>query len=97
MAKVSNLKIQLQAGSDNTYFASWEFATNKAVSTSVKVGSWVTIKSGAKYYNGVSIPSWVFNETWYVTEVVRDRAVLGKSKSGTQNTGSYRDDMRYRS
>lgn len=88
MAKVSNLKIKLQTGSDNTYFATWTFATNKAVSTSVKVGSWVTIKSGATYYNGVSIPSWVFNETWYVTQINGDRAVLGKSKSGTYDIQS---------
>lgn len=88
MAKVSNIQIKLQTGSDNTYFATWSFGTNKAVSTSVKVGSWVTIKSGATYYNGVSIPSWVFKETWYVTQVSGDRAVLGKSKSGTYDIQS---------
>lgn len=88
--KVSNLKIQLQNDADNTYFATWDFkSTNKgSTSTSIKTGSLVKIKSGAKYYNGVSIPSWVMSDSWYITQISGDRAVLGKNKSGSSNINS---------
>lgn len=87
MAKVTNLSIKLQTGSNGTYFASWDFneTTKSTTSSSVKVGSLVTIKSGATYYNGVSIPSWVMNDKWYIMEVNGDRAVLGKNASGTHD------------
>lgn len=89
MPSVTNLKIAAQTGASNTYYATWDFKetiTKKVENTSnngIAVGDWVTIKSGATYYNGVSIPSWVFNETWKVVQVGRgDRAVLGKNKTG---------------
>lgn len=88
MASVGNLAIKLQTGTDNTYFASWTFETTTGstnVSSSIKVGDLVTIKSGATYYNGVSIPAWVMAEKWYVTQVKGDRAVLGKNATGTYN------------
>lgn len=91
MAKVSYLEINFQTGSDNTFYASWEFdetfrsttsSTTKTTSD-VAVGKWVTIKSGATYYNGVAIPSYVMNDTWQVIELIGDRAVINKNKSGT--------------
>ena len=89
MAKVKNLKIELQIGSENTYFATWDFdETTKSTTTTtstIKVGDWVTIKAGARYYNGVGIPDFVMNDTWYVTQINGKRAVLGKNKSGTHN------------
>lgn len=96
MAKVSKLKIAQQSGTDNTYFASWEFTESKTTSSStsssgsgsVKVGSLVSIKSGATYYNGVSIPSWVMQRKWYIVQVKGDRAVLGKDESGSYNIQS---------
>lgn len=91
MAKVSNLAIKLQTGTDSTYYASWDFTettTTTSTSSSIKVGSLVSIKSGATYYNGVSIPSWVINQKWYVSELRGDRAVLGKNQSGTNNISS---------
>jgi hypothetical protein len=88
MAKVKNLKIQLQSGTDNTYFASWEFTTTSSSSNGVKVGDLVSISSGATYYNGVSIPAWVKSDKWYVTHVSGDRAVLGKNQSGSHNIQS---------
>lgn len=93
MAKVSNLKIQLQSGSGNTHFASWEFNENTKTTTTttgaIKAGSLVTIKSSAKtWYNGVSIPSWVKSDKWYVVQVKGSRAVLGKNQSGTHNIQS---------
>lgn len=94
MAKVTKLAIALQSGTDNTYYASWEFgettksSTATTSSTAVKKGSLVTIKSGATYYNGVSIPSWVMSDRWYVTQITGDRAVLGKNASGSSNIQS---------
>ena len=89
MAKVKNIKIELQTGTDSTYFATWEFdettKSNTTTSSTVKVGDWVTIKPGARYYNGVGIPDFVMNDTWYVTQINGKRAVLGKNKSGTHN------------
>lgn len=96
MPKISNLKLSVQQNSE-TYYATWSF--NDVIYTSgsgssssnngIAAGDWVTITSGATYYNGVSIPSWVLNETWYVVQVTQgDRAVLGKSKSGSYDIQS---------
>ena len=48
----------------------------------VKAGDAVKIQSGAKYYNGKSIPSWIIATTWIVKEVSGDRAVIDKSQDG---------------
>lgn len=86
MPKVSNLKLELQKGTTNTLVATWEFAystSSGSSTTSVpKVGDVVTIKSGAKYYNGVSIPSWVMAKQWIVSQINGDRAVINKSTDG---------------
>lgn len=86
--KVTDLKIGVQTGSDNTYYASWKFGEtvkNTTTTTSVKVGSLVSIASGATYYNGVAIPDWVKSQKWYISQLSGDRAVLGKNESGTNN------------
>lgn len=83
--KVSNLKVALQNDTDSTLFASWEFKTGTSTSTSTskaKVGDKVRIKSGAKWYNGSSIPSWVMSKEWIVYEVSGNRAVINKSSDG---------------
>lgn len=91
MPQVKNLKINLQSGSDNTYYASWEFdetvrkTTKTSTSSGVAVGKWVKIKSGATYYNGVSIPAYVMNDTWKVVELIGQRAVINQNKSGTHH------------
>lgn len=88
MARVSNLKVQLQAGTTNTVFASWEFGDPEASSGgsggggSVSVGSWVRVKSGATWYNGAAIPSFIYNYRWKVIEINGDRAVINDSDSG---------------
>lgn len=89
MAKVSNLKVQLQAGTSNTVFASWDFADPEASSGgsgggggSVSAGSWVRVKSGSTWYNGAAIPSFVYNYRWKVIEINGDRAVINDSDSG---------------
>lgn len=89
MAKVKNLVIRPQIGSDSSVYATWAFDGKTTVNTPaassgvVRVGDWVRIKSGATYYNGVSIPSWVMNDTWKVIEVIGDRAVINENKSGS--------------
>ncbi len=94
MPKVKNLKIALQSGSDNTYYATWEFdeaatqvttGVSSSSSSGFKKGDLVSIESGATYYNGVAIPSWVIGMKWYLTSVSGDRAVLGKNEAGTKN------------
>lgn len=92
MPSVSNLKLALQTGTDSTYYATWDFKetiTKKTTTTSsngIASGDWVTIISGATYYNGVAIPSWVMSDTWKVIQVTNgDRAVLGANKSGKNN------------
>lgn len=89
MASVSNLRINFQTGSNNTYYAAWDFNEPQASSSgSIKKGSLVTIKSGATWYNGVAISSWVFGQKWIVTQVSGDRTVLGKNLSGSHNINS---------
>lgn len=88
MVTVTNLTISRQTGS-NTHYASWSFSGGTEVtSSSVKAGSLVSIKSGATYYNGVAIPSWVMAKQWYVSQVKGDRAVLGKDTTGKYNIQS---------
>lgn len=89
MARVSNLKVQLQAGTTNTVFASWEFGDPEASSSgsgggggSVSVGSWVKVKSGSVWYNGAAIPSFVYNYRWKVIDLRGNRAVINDSDSG---------------
>lgn len=52
------------------------------VTSNIKKGDVVKIKSGAKYYNGKDVPTWVRNKTWIVKECVGDRAVIDKSADG---------------
>lgn len=56
--------------------------------TTVKVGDLVSIKKGATYYNGGTIPSWVLSDKWYISSVSGDRAVLGKSATSKLNIQS---------
>lgn len=88
MVTVSNLTIAKQTGS-NAHYASWSFSGGAVVtSSSISAGDLVTIKAGSRYYNGVSIPSWVMSDSWYVVEVRGSRAVLGRNASGSHNIQS---------
>lgn len=53
-----------------------------------KVGDLVKINSGAKYYDGTIIPSWVQNDKWYVASISGDRIVLGLNKKKDRNIQS---------
>lgn len=89
--QVKNLSVKLQSGTDNTYYASWEAPTSTVTTTttttssSIKKGRLVSIKSGAKWYNGSTIASWVFDEKWYVHQVDGNRVVIDKNQSGTHS------------
>ena len=91
MATVTNLKISLQTGSDNTLFANWSF---KATSPSTGGGGSggnktfasndvVSVKPGAIWYNGAGIADFVFEKNWIVYEVSGNRVVINKSTDGS--------------
>lgn len=98
MPKVDNLLIKPQTGADGTYVAEWDFnvtgkkpsssGSGSSVSSTIKVGAWVYIKPGSKWYNGATIPDFVMNDCWNIIEINGDRAVLGKNKNGTNNIQS---------
>lgn len=56
-----------------------------AAPATIKAGSRVKLKSGAKTYTGGSIAGFVFNDTWIVSEVVGSRAVIDKNVGGTNS------------
>ena len=83
MPKVTNLKLAIQTGTESTLVATWDFAegssSGSTTTSRAKVGDTVTIKAGSKYYNGVSIPTWVMNRQWIISHLSGDRAVINKS------------------
>ena len=62
--------------------------TTTTTTTKIKKGSLVSIKSGAKYYNGKAVPSWVQKQKWYVAEISGSRAVINKNESGSSAINS---------
>ena len=66
------------------------YMTPKTTTTTTKIkkGGLVSIKSGAKYYNGKSVPSWVQKQKWYVAEISGSRAVIDKSENGKNSINS---------
>ena len=49
----------------------------------IKAGDLVSIRDGATYWSGASIPTWVKNQNWYVLQVGSNgRAVIDKSENG---------------
>lgn len=54
----------------------------KPATSTVRVGDSVKISSNATYYSGKSIPGWVKNKAWIVSQVNGDRAVIDKSTDG---------------
>lgn len=57
-------------------------STAKATAT-LKVGSKVKVKNGAKTYDGKSLANFVYKETYDVIQVNGDRVVIGKGKAVT--------------
>ena len=62
--------------------------TISAAAAKVKVNDVVKLSSDAKYTNGTSVPSWVKNINWYVSEVSGDRVVINKSVDGKYSINS---------
>lgn len=56
--------------------------------SNIKSGDIVKISADATYYNGGSIPSWVTNQNWVVSEVNGDRAIIDKNTSDTNSINS---------
>ncbi len=52
------------------------------------VGDLVKINSGARYYTGGAIPTWVSQSNWYISSINGDRAVLGKNEQGDKDIQS---------
>ena len=64
----------------------WDYFLNLVKSfmtpaVTIEKGDLVSIKAGAKYYNGKAVPSWVTNLKWYVSDVSGDRAVIDKDEN----------------
>jgi N-acetylmuramoyl-L-alanine amidase CwlA len=55
---------------------------NPAPVSKIKKGDLVSIKKGAKYYTGKTVPTWVLNTKWYVASVSGYRAIIHKSEDG---------------
>lgn len=91
MARVVQIeRMGIQNGGSDQFYVVWKFATTASgpkpsAQSSVKVGSYVSVKQGARWYNGVGIPGFVFQKKWKVIEIRGDRAVLGQSEDGRQN------------
>ena len=91
MPTVKNVRILKMADADNIYYGKWEFdggakATTKAVTTNLVKGDLVTVNAGATWYNGGTIPSYVFSDTWIVYEVGNNgRIVINKNQSGSRS------------
>lgn len=54
----------------------------------IKEGDIVSLSADVVYYSEKEIPGWVKNERWYIKSVNGDRAVLGKSVSGSYEINS---------
>lgn len=62
--------------------------SSKPTTTKFNVGDLVKINSGAKYYTGAKMPSWVADEKWYIASISGDRAVLGLNEAKNRNIQS---------
>lgn len=73
-------KVTAKLGGTTTQPEEKEEETETA--TSIKEGDVVKIKSGATYYSGKAVPTWVRNKQWIVKEVSGNRVVIDKSTDG---------------
>lgn len=61
---------------------------NKAVVGAINKNDLVKLASNATYYSGKSVPSWVKNIKWYVSDVDGNRVVINKSEDGRYSINS---------
>lgn len=82
MPSATNLRIGIQSGSDGkTWYAVWDFRDTIVVrsasdSGGFKIYDWVTIKEGATYYNGTPIPDDIRTDSWQISQISGDKAIL---------------------
>jgi hypothetical protein len=63
-------------------------ATPTAPAAAIKAGDKVKLAAEAVYYNGKAVPAWVKADTWIVSQVSGDRAVIDKNISGKNSIKS---------
>ena len=81
-------KVNAQLNVTQSAPASKPTPTQTPSTSSFKTGDLVSIKSGARYYNGGGIPNWVAAEKWYISSISGDRAVLGLNEIKNRNIQS---------
>lgn len=74
-------KVKLQSAVDNEILK--EFTVVAPTSTTIRVGSRVRVRSGAKTYTGGNLASFVYNTTYDVIRISGDRAIIGIGRSVT--------------
>lgn len=60
----------------------------------LNLGDTVKLVSGATYYNGKGIPSWVFDSTLYVRDISGDRVVISTLKTGAVTGAVHRKHLK---
>lgn len=61
-------------------------AETATINTSIEKGDLVSLSANATYYSGKSVPSWVRNQNWYVSNAPTDnRVVIDKNEKGTNS------------
>lgn len=73
--------VAIAKGILKTLGIAYKTATATVTTSTIEKGDLVSIKAGAKYYNGKAVPSWVTNLKWYVSDVSGDRAVIDKDEN----------------
>lgn len=76
------------SGIPNNENATYDDGYRPKQTSGINVGSLVKINSDAKYYDGQAIPDWVKADSWYVSSLSSNRAVLGQNKTKTRNIQS---------
>ena len=91
MASITNLKINLQTGGNDTLYATWDFdaPSGMTASANIRVGDKVKITGNpTEWYNGNAISTWLLNliasnnTTWIVSSVDGNRVVLSADSLG---------------
>ena len=88
LAERKAMGVAIAKGILKTLGIAYKKQTTTTTTSTIKKGNLVSIKKGAKYYNGKAVPNWVLNQKWYVTEVVGNRAVINKNEKGTSAINS---------
>lgn len=81
-------KVNAQLGGTSGGTSGGSTSGGNTSNSSFKVNDLVKINSGARYYNGGGIPTWVTQENWYISSISGDRAVLGLNEAKNRNIQS---------